>query len=237
MRFSWPVPIVFVTLGLFAAPADAQYIAPNAAASAGGACTNGTYAWPDSSGYLLKCVSGAWTKVAQAGTADYNGTSCTSPNFMSGLDNNMQAICRVPGTYTILAGNTNNTQTAASKTYEAPIEGAMNPVQTATPTQGITLSPISHNGTLQNLQVVTDVANAAGKQVSYQVVVTSPQGNQGVHIYCTINGTSICYDNINTWDVEAGDQVGLEIITDNGGTLVRSSWSLELVYSGRSPNP
>jgi hypothetical protein len=81
MQFYWLAAVVFMTLGLFFTPAAAQYIAPNTAGSSGGSCTNGTYAWPDSSGYLLKCVSGAWTKVTQSGTADYNAASCSSPYF------------------------------------------------------------------------------------------------------------------------------------------------------------
>jgi len=141
---------------------------PHAAATAGGACTNGTYAWPDGSGYVLKCVSGIWTKVAQAGTADYNGTSCTSPTFLAGLDKNMQGICRQPYIYTTLAGDTNNTQTAASTTYNTIVEGAMTPVTTAF-TQGLNETVVSRSGTLQNLQVVTNVANSAGKKVSYEI--------------------------------------------------------------------
>src|SRR6516162_6023691 len=100
MRFSRLVPLVLVALGLFFTPADAQYITPNTAGSAGGACTNGTYTWPDSSGYVLKCTSSVWARVSEGGTADYNGTGCQSGYFLAGLDDNFQAICRQPTIYT-----------------------------------------------------------------------------------------------------------------------------------------
>ena len=142
MRLSWFVTTAFAVLGLLSVPADAQYIALTTAGACGGACTNGTYAWPDSSGYLLKCVSGVWTKVTEGGTADYNGTSCLSPYFLAGREKTMGAICRKPYSYTILAGNTNNTQTRASHTYNVVLEGAMTPVTTAA-TQGLNETTIS----------------------------------------------------------------------------------------------
>src|SRR5258706_2094308 len=158
MRFYWFATVVFVTLGLFFTPASAQYIAPNAAASSGGACTNGTYAWPDSSVSFLNGWSGAWSKVTKAGTADYTAASCSSPSFMAGLDPNGAIICRKPYIYTTFAGNTNNTTTATNKTYFDVLEGALAPVNAASPAQGVDETTISRAGTLQNLQVHTDIS-------------------------------------------------------------------------------
>jgi hypothetical protein len=226
MRLYWFATVVFVTLGLFFTPADAQYIAPNTAGASGGACTNGTYAWPDSSGYFLKCVSGAWSKVTQAGTADYNAASCASPSFMAGLDPNGAIICRKPYIYTTFAGNTNNTTTATNKTYYDFLEGAMAPVNAASPAQGVDETTISRAGTLQNLQVHTDVANTAGKKVTYTIYVNGA----GTDVSCYINGTSSCYDNGGIYSASAGDQVSVQIVTVTGDTTVRSSWSLEMAY-------
>ena len=231
MRFSCFAAVFSVTLGLFLTSAYAQYIAPNAAASSGGACTNGTYAWPDSSGYLLKCVAGAWTKVTQSATADYNASACSSPYFMAGLDSNMGIICRKPYIYTTFAGNTNNTTTATNKTYYDFLEGAMAPVNAASPAQGVDETTISRAGTLQNFQVHTDVANTAGKKVTYTIyIISASLGTFGTDISCYISGTSSCYDNESVFPVSAGDQVSVQIVTVTGDTTVRSSWSLELAY-------
>src|SRR5258708_37524947 len=116
MRFYWFATVVFMTLRLFFTPASAKYIAPNTAGSSGGACTNGTYAWPDSSGYLLKCVSGAWTKVTQSGTVDYNGTSCTSPSFMAGLHLNIGVLFTKPHIHPTLLANTRKFPKTVRKT-------------------------------------------------------------------------------------------------------------------------
>jgi hypothetical protein len=228
MRFSRLLSAAFVALGFSFTPANAQYITPQAAAPAGGACTNGTYAWPDSSGYLLQCVAGIWTKIAQAGTADYNGTSCTGTTFISGLDNNMQAICVTPDIYTILAGNTNNTATSVNSVYHTVVEGAMTPV-TTTPTQGLNETVVSRSGTIQNMYVVANTANTAGKTVQYQIIdgTTNAQGP-----YCVLNGTSSCYDNQTVLPVNAGDQLYMQITTQTGDTTVKSSWSVELNYKG-----
>ena len=178
----------------------------------------------------MKCVSGAWTKVTQSGTVDYNGTSCTSPSFMAGLDSNMELICSKPHIYTTFAGNTNNFQTAVNKTYYDVLEGAMTP-DAANAAVGVDETPISRSGTLQNLQVHTDVANTAGKKVTYTIYVNSPvTGNNATDISCYISGTSSCYDNDEIVTVSAGDQVSIQIVTVTGDTTVRSSWSLELAY-------
>jgi hypothetical protein len=226
MRYCCFAAVFSVTLGLFLTSAYAQYIAPNAAASSGGACTNGTYAWPDSSGYFLKCVSGAWSKVTQAGTADYTAASCSSPSFMAGLDPNGAIICRKPYIYTTFAGNTNNTTTATNKTYFDVLEGALAPVNAASPAQGVDETTISRAGTLQNLQVHTDISNTAGKKVTYTIYVNGA----GTDISCYINGTSSCYDNASVYSASAGDQVSVQIVTVTGDTTVRSSWSLEMAY-------
>jgi hypothetical protein len=226
MRFSRLLPIAFVAFGLSFIPSYAQYIAPNAAASAGGACTNGTYAWPDSSGYILKCVSSVWTKVTQSGTANYNSASCSIPYFMAGLDSNGGIICRKPYAYTTFTGNTNNATTSTNKTYYDVLEGTLAPVNAASPAQGVDETTISRAGTLQNLQIHTDVANTSGKKVTYTVYLN---GN-GTDITCYISGTSSCYDNESVVTVSAGDQVSIQIVTVTGDTTVRSSWSLELAY-------
>jgi hypothetical protein len=49
--------------------ARAQFQTHGAAASAGGACTTGDFAFPDPSGYALKCIASLWTIVNQPAAA------------------------------------------------------------------------------------------------------------------------------------------------------------------------
>src|SRR6516164_4935613 len=79
------VILVSVLLAGTSLPAHAQYLTPNTGGTIGGACTNGTFTWPDSSGYILQCVSGAWAKLS-SGLSNYSPSSCwtpTSPVWMN----------------------------------------------------------------------------------------------------------------------------------------------------------
>src|SRR5258707_13020231 len=108
---------------------------------------------------------------------------------MSGLEPSGAFICRKPCIYTTLADNTNKTTPATNKTYFDVLEGALAPVNAASPAQGVDETTISRAATLQNLQVHTDVANTAGKKVTYTIVVNSAAtGTIVTDISCYISG-------------------------------------------------
>src|SRR5260370_33819966 len=122
-----PVPLTSTFLPLTKVPVPAQYLTPSTSGTIGGACTNGTFTWPDSSGYFLKCVSGAWVKLSTP-TSNYAGSICQTPatgawplgqrgSFVQSIDTHGTVTCALPHAYAALSANTNNTQTAASTTY------------------------------------------------------------------------------------------------------------------------
>src|ERR1700674_3758793 len=51
--------LILTTLA-FSPSAWAQFQTDKTAGASGGGCTTGNYAWPDTNGFALKCVSGAW---------------------------------------------------------------------------------------------------------------------------------------------------------------------------------
>jgi hypothetical protein len=180
MRKQTPATLAFALLALSSLPVRAQYLTPNTGGTIGGACTNGTFTWPDSSGYFLKCVSGAWVKLSSP-TSNYAGSICQTPatgawsndqrgSFAQSIDAYGTATCAQPHAYSAFSGNTNNAQTAASTTYYFAVNGATS-LQT-TDTAAITRSEVSRAGTIQNLYVVADVANSAGKTNTYTVMKT-----------------------------------------------------------------
>jgi hypothetical protein len=63
--------MLLVLAGLFGVTttARAQFQTHSSAATAGGACTTGDFAFPDPSGYALKCIASVWTIVNQPAVA------------------------------------------------------------------------------------------------------------------------------------------------------------------------
>jgi hypothetical protein len=93
--------LFILAIHAFSSSAWAQFQTANTAGALGGGCTTGNFAWPDSNGFALKCVSGAWAATsggtvnsgsqyqigyyATGGTAisgDANVTTDASNNFL-----------------------------------------------------------------------------------------------------------------------------------------------------------
>jgi hypothetical protein len=226
--------VAFALMALPSLPAHAQYMTPNTGGTIGGACTNGTFTWPDSSGYILKCVSGAWVKLSSP-TSNYTGSICQTPatlawsndqrgSFVQSMDSHGTVTCAQPHAYSALSGNTNNSQTAASTTYYFAVNGATS-LQT-TDTAAITRSEISRAGTIQNLYVVTDVSNSVSATNTYTVM----KNGSAQTLTCSITHASSCNDTTHTFSVSPGDQIGVKLVTDSGAQLVKSAWTVELSY-------
>src|SRR5262245_16302150 len=96
---SWRIPelvAAIAALAFFCQPVHAQYMTAGAAGSSGGACTTGTFGWPDSSGYPLQCVSSAWALAGDFSTSDYAGTSCSAGQYAQSLSSAGVATCASP---------------------------------------------------------------------------------------------------------------------------------------------
>jgi hypothetical protein len=234
MTMNKKVIIVSALLALAGSPVHAQYLSPSTGGTIGGACTNGTFTWPDSSGYFLKCVSGAWAKLP-SGLSNIPGSICATPagsvypndqrsSFVQSIDSNGTVTCAQPHAYSAFSGNTNNNQTAASTTYYFAVDGAAG-LQT-TDTSGITRTPVSRAGTIHNLYVVTDVSNSSGKTNTYTVM----KNGVAQTITCSITNASSCNDTSHTFTASSGDTIGIKLVTDNGAQLVNSAWAIELSY-------
>jgi hypothetical protein len=93
----------FVVLGMLFLPAvgHAQFETPNTAGTAGGACTTGHYAFPDSNGYALKCVSGVWVIAAGSG-----GTVSIGSQYQMGYYASTGST--ISGDYRIVTDSSNN---------------------------------------------------------------------------------------------------------------------------------
>lgn len=225
-----------VFLAFLSSPVHAQYMTPGTGGTIGGACTNGTFTWPDTNGYVLKCVSGAWVKLT-SGLSNYNGSFCQSPStglsawptdqrgsFVQSVSSNGTVTCAQPNTYAAFSGNTNNNQTAASTTYYFAVNGPTS-LQTSD-TAAITRTVVFRGGTVQNLYVVTDVANSTSATNTYTVM----KNGSAQTITCSITHASSCNDTTHTFTVSQGDMIGIKIVTDGGAQLVRSAWGLEISY-------
>ncbi len=232
------VALAFAFLALTNVPVHAQYLTPSTSGTIGGACTNGTFTWPDSSGYFLKCVSGAWVKLSTP-TSNYAGSICQTPatgawpldqrgSFVQSIDSHGTVTCTQPHTYSAFSDNTNNSQTAASTTYYFALNGAIGAAITTytTDTAAITRTMVSRAGTIQNLYVVTDVANSVSATNTYTVM----KNGSAQTLTCSTTNASSCNDTSHTFTVSPGDMIGIKVVTDCGAQLVRSAWGVELSY-------
>lgn len=74
-----PGLLVVIALSLGPTPASAQFSnkVGNVAGAVGGACDSTTvdYAWPNTNGYILKCVANVWTIVNQPATVSASGST------------------------------------------------------------------------------------------------------------------------------------------------------------------
>jgi hypothetical protein len=235
--------VIFLSslLALMTQPSHAQYLTPNTGGTVGGACTNGTFTWPDSNGYFLKCVSGAWVKLS-SGLSNLSGSLCATPSgsvypndqrtaFVQSIDSHGTVTCAQPHAYSAFSGNTNNLQTAASTTYYFAVNGANEASSSVlttytTDTAAITRTLVSRAGTIQNLYVVADVTNSTGATNTYTVM----KNGSAQTLTCSVTHASNCNDTTHSFTVSPGDMIGVKVVTDSGAQLVRSAWAVELSY-------
>jgi hypothetical protein len=219
--------VAIVALAFLCEPVQAQYMTAGAAGSSGGACTTGYFAWPDSNGYPLQCVSSVWALAGDFSTSDYGGTSCSGLQYMQSLSSAGVATCASPPNgYTNYSGNTNNTVTADGISAFLPVQGSMSPTITID-TAGVTRTVVSRAGTVQRLYVYANNNNSNGKTNSFTVMKNgSPQT-----LTCSLVGASSCSDTTHTFAVSAGDQIGIRITTAAAtNTTQKTAWSVELAY-------
>jgi hypothetical protein len=124
---------------LYPAPGRAQFETPNTAGVAGGTCTTGHYAFPDSNGYTLKCVAGVW--VIPAGSS---GTVSLGSQYQMAYYAANGTV--VSGDYRIVTDSSNNLNIGTSAATAGALKiGGVNgisfPSDTSTLGNSIAIGP------------------------------------------------------------------------------------------------